>query len=57
MLGVRRVGVTEAAGRLQSRGLIGYKRGSMTLRNRKALVRASCTCYRSDLSLYERVLP
>ena len=55
MLGVRRVGITEAASALQDRGLIGYKRGAMTIRDRKGLERASCSCYRSDLSIYERV--
>ncbi len=55
MLGVRRVGVTEAASALQSRGLIRYKRGAMTIRDRKGLERASCSCYLSDLSIYEGV--
>lgn len=56
MLGVRRVGVTEAASALQIRGLIAYKRGAMTIRDRKGLERASCPCYRADLSIYEHVL-
>ena len=56
MLGVRRVGITEAASALQGRGLIRYKRGAMTIRDRKGLERASCSCYRSDLSTYEQVL-
>jgi len=55
MLGVRRVGITEAASALQDRKLIGYERGAMTIRNRKGLERASCSCYRSDLATYERV--
>lgn len=55
MLGVRRVGITEAASALQGRGLIRYKRGAMTIRDRRGLERASCSCYRSDLSIYERV--
>ena len=54
MLGVRRVGVTEAAGALQARGLIGYKRGVVTIADRKGLERASCGCYRSDRAAYER---
>lgn len=54
MLGVRRVGVTEAASALQSRKLIAYSRGSVSIRNRKGLERASCSCYQSDLSTYER---
>lgn len=55
MLGVRRVGITEAASALQERKLIGYTRGAMTVRNRKGLEGASCACYRSDLSIYDRV--
>ncbi len=55
MLGVRRVGITEAASALQSRKLIGYTRGVVTILDRKGLERASCACYRSDLSTYERV--
>ena len=54
MLGVRRVGITEAASALQSRGLIRYTRGVMSLLDRKGLERSSCPCYRSDLSTYER---
>lgn len=56
MLGVRRVGITEAAGALQRRGLIGYRRGAVTILDRKGLERASCACYRSDLSTYKRIL-
>ena len=54
MLGVRRVGVTEAASALQGRGLISYTRGVLTILDRKGLERASCGCYQSDLSAYER---
>lgn len=56
MLGVRRVGITEAAGALQKRGLIGYRRGIVTILDREGLERASCACYRSDLSTYKRIL-
>ena len=56
MLGVRRVGITEAASAMQKRNLIGYSRGAMTVRDRKGLERASCPCYRSDLSIYDRFL-
>ena len=52
MLGVRRVGVTEAASALQQRKLISYTRGVMTILDRRALERASCECYRSDLAVY-----
>jgi CRP-like cAMP-binding protein len=54
MLGVRRVGITRAARALQARRLITYTRGVLTILDRKGLERASCTCYRSDLSTYER---
>ena len=55
MLGVRRVGITKAAGALQARKLIQYARGNVTILDRKGLERASCTCYRSDLATYARV--
>ena len=45
MLGVRREGVTEAAGKLQQRGVIEYKRGHITVIHRKALESLSCECY------------
>jgi CRP-like cAMP-binding protein len=54
MLGVRRVGITEAASALQKRALIGYSRGVVTIRDRKGLERAACGCYRSDLGTYQR---
>lgn len=51
MLGVRRVGVTEAAGDLQRAGLIEYQRGEMRVLNRAGLLSESCSCYAIDRRL------
>ena len=56
MLGVRRVGVTMAAGALQQRGLISYHRGAMTVVDRAGLEAAACSCYRTDTQAYARHL-
>jgi len=56
MLGVRRVGVTTAAVQLQRRGLIEYRRGSVTVVNRRGLEAASCTCYATDKKTYADVM-
>lgn len=45
MLGVRREGVTEAAGKLQKLGVISYKRGKIEVLDREELERLSCECY------------
>jgi len=45
MLGVRREGVTEAAGRLQAAGLIDYSRGKIVVRDRAKLETRVCECY------------
>jgi CRP-like cAMP-binding protein len=44
-LGVRREGVTVAAGRLQDLGVISYRRGQITVLNRRKLKKLSCECY------------
>lgn len=46
-LGIRREGVTEAAGRLQAAGLIEYKRGHIVVLDRPLLERRCCGCYRA----------
>ena len=51
-LGVRRVGVTVAAGLMQREGLISYHRGHVTVTNRDGLAAAACSCYRRDLAAY-----
>jgi CRP-like cAMP-binding protein len=57
MLGVRREGVTEAAGRLQQAGLISYRRGQITVLDREGLEQRSCECYAVVKREYERLLP
>ena len=57
MLGVRREGVTEAAGHLQEAGLIQYRRGHITVLDRDRLEQRACECYAVVKKEYDRLLP
>jgi CRP-like cAMP-binding protein len=57
MLGVRREGVTEAAGKLQSAGLIHYSRGRITVLDRRGLEARVCECYEVVRKEFARLLP
>jgi CRP-like cAMP-binding protein len=57
MLGVRREGVTEAAGKLQADGLIEYRRGKITVLDRTKLEARVCECYAVVKKEYDRLLP
>ncbi len=57
MLGVRREGVSEAAGKLQKQGLIEYHRGHITIVDRAGLEARTCECYGVVKREYERLLP
>ena len=57
MLGVRREGVTEAAGKLQKAGLIRYSRGHIALVDRARLEAQACECYAVVKREYARLLP
>ncbi len=57
MLGVRREGVTEAAGKLQKKGVIRYNRGHITVLDRTRLEQLSCECYAVVKRESDRLLP
>lgn len=57
MLGVRREGVTAAAGHLQSAGLISYHRGEITVLDRPGLEARVCECYEVVRREYARLFP
>ncbi len=56
MLGVRREGVTEAAGKLQEAGIIQYKRGRITVLDRPQLEQSACECYAVVKKEFDRLL-
>ena len=57
MLGVRREGVTEAAGKLQNAGLIKYSRGRIIVLDRPGLEKRVCECYEVVRREFSRLLP
>jgi len=57
MLGVRREGVTESAGKLQDAGLINYRRGKITVLDRPGLEKTCCECYAVVKLEFDRLLP
>lgn len=57
MLGVRREGVTEAAGNVQKAGLISYNRGHIKLLDRAGLEARTCECYAVVRKEFDRLLP
>ena len=56
MLGVRRVGVTVAAGALQRKGLIEYRHGELRIVDRGGLELQACGCYAADRAAYKDLL-
>ena len=56
MIGIRRTGVSEVAGKLQRAGLIKYRRGHVAVLNRRGLEKASCECYRVVQNEFDRLL-
>jgi CRP-like cAMP-binding protein len=57
MLGVRRMGVTEGAMKLQEAGLIRYSRGHIKVLDRLGIEARSCECYQVVKDEYDRLLP
>ncbi len=55
MLGVRRVGVTNAAGLLQKQNLVSYRRGNVKILDRAGLEAVSCGCYRAGKDMYQSI--
>lgn len=57
VLGVRREGITEAAGKLQQAGLIHYRRGHITVLDRTGLENRACECYQTVKTEFDRLFP
>jgi CRP-like cAMP-binding protein len=57
VLGVRREGITEAAGKLQQAGFIRYRRGHITVLDRSGLEKLACECYQAVKTEFDRLLP
>lgn len=57
MLGVRREGITEAAGKLQREGVISYRRGHIAVLQRAGLETRACECYAVVKKEFDRLLP
>ena len=56
MLGVRRVGITKAAGSLQHEKFISYSRGGVKIHNVVGLESVSCRCYNADKEIYDHIM-
>jgi CRP-like cAMP-binding protein len=56
MLGVRRVGVSNAASNLHEQKLISYSRGAINILDREGLIAAACPCYQADLHYYDSIM-
>jgi CRP-like cAMP-binding protein len=56
MLGVRREGITEAAGRLREEGLIDYRRGHISVLKREGIEKGACECYQVVRKEFERLM-
>jgi CRP-like cAMP-binding protein len=56
MMGVRRSGVSEAAGELQRSGLISYKKGQIEIIDREGIDKTACECYAIDRERFKRMV-